>query len=98
MSNFYFSASAWILAVLAILLTIILIGVAYRHKKTIGGIVSLALIGPMLLQVYVYVSSIFINRDISRINSRIAQTVLFLVLISVFSRLLKKSENGEKHD
>lgn len=97
MSDFYFTVSAWILAVSAILLTIILIGVAYRHKKTTGGIVSLALIGPMLLQVYVYVSSIFINRDISRINSRIAQTVLFLVLIFIFSRLLKKSKNGDDH-
>jgi uncharacterized membrane protein len=98
MTDLFLSSSSWLLIVLTILLTIILIVVAFRHRRVTGGIISLALIGPMLLQFYVYASSIFIDRDISRINSRIAQCVLFLVLTFIFSRLLKKSENGEKNE
>jgi hypothetical protein len=98
MIDLFLSSSSWLLIALTILLTIILIVVAFRHRWVTGGIISLALIGPMLLQIYVYASSIFIDRDISRVNSRIAQTVLFLVLLFIFSRLLKNGENGEKNE
>jgi hypothetical protein len=72
------------------ILIIILIAVAHRQKRKVGGVIALSLIGPTLYFLYVYTASCFVSIEQARILARAGQALQWAVMIVMFGRLLRR--------
>jgi len=84
----------WLLVLECFALIVILIGVAHRHRKRIGGILALSFVGPVFLFTFTYITANFIAIEDGRTLARLSQGILFMVMILAFGRLLKAASNG----